>query len=333
MGKAGASSPQNGSAARYFPFGDWRSEPAQTITSLGYTGHRHNNLAANDLGLIYMNARYYLSGLGRFASPDTLVPDPANPQAFNRYSYSLNNPIRYTDPTGRLTEEEINNYFGFQTQQDMIDAGWLEALARWLWDEDTTWGEAFASDSGVAMLVLYETERAFSGRYAGGFYWVSGEFSGQMVDPSQANTFDSQAASADVLETRYQNRWEKLPARLGTDGKPYWEATTYVDSLTRGTVLAGGSLLGGGLLLACVVAEPCGVLIAGGTILTGASAVSAVLTIYGTYTTIDDILSPDVSLANYYPVLTVPSTNVLGQMNSRNQRTHHVMAPKGAYQR
>ena len=47
-----------------------------------------------------MNARYYLPHLGRFASPDTLVPDPANPQAFNRYSYTLNNPLRYTDPDG-----------------------------------------------------------------------------------------------------------------------------------------------------------------------------------------------------------------------------------------
>ena len=47
-----------------------------------------------------MNARYYLPGLSRFASPDTLVPDPANPQAFNRYAYVLNSPLASTDPTG-----------------------------------------------------------------------------------------------------------------------------------------------------------------------------------------------------------------------------------------
>ena len=74
--------------------------PAQTVTDMGYTGHRHNNQAANDLGLIYMNARYYLPGLARFASPDTLVPDPANPQAFNRYTYVRNSPPNLTDPTG-----------------------------------------------------------------------------------------------------------------------------------------------------------------------------------------------------------------------------------------
>jgi RHS repeat-associated protein len=32
-----------------------------------------------ELGLIYMNARYYVPSLGRFASADTLVPDPTNP--------------------------------------------------------------------------------------------------------------------------------------------------------------------------------------------------------------------------------------------------------------
>ncbi|MCP4428794.1 MAG: hypothetical protein GY803_30280, partial [Chloroflexi bacterium] len=49
-----------GSVARYTPFGDWRTEPTAGLTDQGYTGHKHNNLGggADDLGLIYMNARY-----------------------------------------------------------------------------------------------------------------------------------------------------------------------------------------------------------------------------------------------------------------------------------
>ncbi len=38
--------------------------------------------------------------INHFLQPDTLIPDPSNPQAWNRYSYTLNNPVRYNDPTG-----------------------------------------------------------------------------------------------------------------------------------------------------------------------------------------------------------------------------------------
>jgi hypothetical protein len=44
--------------------------------------------------------------------PDTIVPDPANPQDWNRYSYARNNPLKYTDPTGHrpiIDEDENGN--------------------------------------------------------------------------------------------------------------------------------------------------------------------------------------------------------------------------------
>jgi RHS repeat-associated protein len=55
-----------------------------------------NNLGSNDIGLIYMNARYYSPYINRFISADTIVPDPANPQSFNRYSYVENRPMTHT---------------------------------------------------------------------------------------------------------------------------------------------------------------------------------------------------------------------------------------------
>jgi RHS repeat-associated protein len=96
-----------GSTARYLPFGGWRTTPTAGLTDRGFTGHKHNNLGSNDLGLIYMNARYFVPSIGRFASADTLVPDPTNPQSFNRYTYGLNNPLRFTDPTGHCGEDVI----------------------------------------------------------------------------------------------------------------------------------------------------------------------------------------------------------------------------------
>ena len=40
-----------------------------------------------------MGARWYDPYLGRWLSPDPIVPDPANPQSLNRFSYCLNNPL------------------------------------------------------------------------------------------------------------------------------------------------------------------------------------------------------------------------------------------------
>jgi len=47
-----------------------------------------------------MNARYYAAAINRFLTADTLVPGPNRPQAFNRYSYVLGNPLRLLDPSG-----------------------------------------------------------------------------------------------------------------------------------------------------------------------------------------------------------------------------------------
>ncbi|NJN55451.1 MAG: DUF1080 domain-containing protein, partial [Anaerolineae bacterium] len=86
-----------GSQTRHLPFGGYRgAAPTQTVTDRGFTGHKQND----DLGLIYMNARYYVPYINRFVSADSIVPDPANPQSYNRYSYARNNPLKFVDPTG-----------------------------------------------------------------------------------------------------------------------------------------------------------------------------------------------------------------------------------------
>ena len=103
LGSVTALSDANGnfvsdSLALFRPFGSYRLEPATNpeITNRGFTGHKENR----DIGLTYMNARYYLGEVGQFISADTIVPDPMNPQQFNRYTYSLNSPTNFTDPTG-----------------------------------------------------------------------------------------------------------------------------------------------------------------------------------------------------------------------------------------
>jgi len=70
------------------------------LTDKRFTGQYHESSLAGAEGLYYYNARWYDPALARFAQADTLVPDPGNPQALNRYAYVYNNPARYTDPSG-----------------------------------------------------------------------------------------------------------------------------------------------------------------------------------------------------------------------------------------
>lgn len=64
----------------------------------GYCGHE----MLNDYQIINMNGRLYDPVLGRFLSPDNYVQTPDFSQNYNRYSYCLNNPLKYTDPSGEF---------------------------------------------------------------------------------------------------------------------------------------------------------------------------------------------------------------------------------------
>ncbi|MDL2256804.1 hypothetical protein LJC06_01205, partial [Bacteroidales bacterium OttesenSCG-928-I14] len=98
---------ENGTVAEryaYDPWGrrvnpsDWREEDTRTgyIINRGYTMHEH----LDQFGLINMNGRVYDPRLGMFLSPDPYVQAPGNWLNYNRYSYCLNNPLRYVDPSG-----------------------------------------------------------------------------------------------------------------------------------------------------------------------------------------------------------------------------------------
>nr|WP_275669235.1 RHS repeat-associated core domain-containing protein [Pseudoalteromonas shioyasakiensis] len=66
------------------------------VESKGYTGHKE----ISDLGIIHMNGRIYDPTLGRFLQADPFIQFPDNSQSYNRYSYVLNNPMRFTDSSG-----------------------------------------------------------------------------------------------------------------------------------------------------------------------------------------------------------------------------------------
>ncbi|WP_288307957.1 RHS repeat-associated core domain-containing protein [uncultured Muribaculum sp.] len=73
----------------------------------GYTAHE----MMPQFGIINMNGRLYDPMLARFFSPDNYVQQPTNSQNFNRYSYCLNNPLKYTDPSGEFLAELFASAF------------------------------------------------------------------------------------------------------------------------------------------------------------------------------------------------------------------------------
>lgn len=82
-------------SVRYDPWGEIESGSPGTQNKYLFGGKE-----LDESSLIRMGDRFYDPMIGRFISPDTIIPDPADPQAWNRYSYVGNDPVNYIDPTG-----------------------------------------------------------------------------------------------------------------------------------------------------------------------------------------------------------------------------------------
>jgi len=121
------------SQQRYMPFGQVRNSIGSiTQTDFGYTGQR--NEAYTDL--MDYRSRWYDPELGRFVSPDSIIPNLANPQSLNRYSYVLNRPLIFNDPTGHMMDDAsqgsgcntpgspkciLDKYYGASTESQRLE--------------------------------------------------------------------------------------------------------------------------------------------------------------------------------------------------------------------
>ena len=105
----------------------------------GYCGHEH----LPQFGLINMNARLYDPITSRFLAPDPYVQMPDNSQSFNRYSYCLNNPLKYVDENGEefaiaaIVGAVIGVYMGGVMANNNYNP------LRWDYGSVTTWGYMF----------------------------------------------------------------------------------------------------------------------------------------------------------------------------------------------
>ena len=118
------------------------------ILGRGYTGHRH----IAGIGLIDMNARLYDPMLGRFLSPDPHIQSPDCPQNYNRYSYCLNNPLKYVDILGL-----------FATKAEALENSKLYPGSRVGYDSER--GEWYVAYQTSAVFYGVEYVRFFRGLY------------------------------------------------------------------------------------------------------------------------------------------------------------------------
>ena len=159
------------SELRYHPFGETRHSDGTTPTNRRFTGQ----IQDEGTGLYYYNARYYDPSIGRFIQADTIVPEPGNPQSLNRYSYVLNNPLKYTDPTGHFTYAAVGAYLNetYRNSSGQVFGQWYN---------DKSWAQMIGNAQGGDTVALVNSDGSTSWYYfdgnghdeLNGIYEVSG---------------------------------------------------------------------------------------------------------------------------------------------------------------
>ena len=108
----------------YYPFGQQVNTVVDAAHDRRFTGKERDA----ESGLDYFGARYYHSVAGRFLSVDPVLDsaDPTNPQSWNRYAYTFNNPLKYVDKTGEIVDlawDFLSVAWGVKSLIENVSAG------------------------------------------------------------------------------------------------------------------------------------------------------------------------------------------------------------------
>ena len=91
-----------------------------------FTGQRQESTLGGTEGLYFYGSRWYDTSLGRWAQPDSIIPNPYDSQSWDRYAYVNNNPVRYKDPGGHIPVCEGTGSCSDQWRQDKAYARYGE---------------------------------------------------------------------------------------------------------------------------------------------------------------------------------------------------------------
>ena len=215
---------------------DWSYTNMSTtfLFDRGFTGHEHLDV----FNLINMNGRMYDPLVGRFLSPDNYTQS-ATTQGLNRYSYCLNNPLAYTDPSGYLAYGA-----GYNTGQD------LAAINHQLQMESNDWYNGLQD--------MYSTMNYMGGGHFGYFVgfgsagapisYSGGPAAGSYTtqsENSRAYSYDSKSG-LDQIQERFFNTWQVLNnngmnTQFYQTGQTGWSIFSSADGLHYASSTQAGS--------------------------------------------------------------------------------------------
>ena len=184
-----------------------------------FTGHQRDV----ETNLDFMQARYFSNVSGRFTSPDKLFVDQDRyePQSWNLYRYAANNPMRYSDPTGRgFWEKFKNNWngFGFISNADRdaqlvekrkVVQGYLSEGLNTL--EGSKSGYSYTNVSQMSDIQIWTT----ADKIAGGNQKKNKQLSDRQIDNIIDTDISGLVPGGNPTSVPIEKRLDKIYKRLG----------------------------------------------------------------------------------------------------------------------
>ena len=202
----------------YMPWGGERGDQGIATTDYGFTGQMREG------DIYFYNARWYDPAIGRFMQADTIVPMASQgTQAFDRYAYVNNNPLRYIDPTGqwcRSTNLMMSDGGGASIE------GYLNNIDNnYYWDARGEWTInelAQLNDFGIKL-----TNRISSINDGRGLEWIQHNTAGMVIEKG---TF-GQEAIIFLLNLLSRQRIAGTVPSITNSGQVYIDSNYFSDDL------------------------------------------------------------------------------------------------------
>lgn len=203
-------------------------------THRGFTGHE----MLDAVGLVHMGGRIYDPITARFLSPDPFVQSPDNLQNLNRYSYVLNNPLSFTDPSGFFFKS-ISKFF-----KKTSPLGWFL--------NDKQWNQVFSAAIGIGLSIVTAGWGApvFLSGAIGGF---GSAFSGTLLAGGSVGDALKAGLRSGAISGATAGALNGLSDKYGWSGKDFagYSGSKFAEKLAEKTIAHGiaggiGETLSGG---------------------------------------------------------------------------------------